>query len=80
MPQMGAAIGPCAADLRDRRLTEGAVRKAIALLRGGRPVRIDGPAPMAVLAVETATQELLDLLDPRSRGAADDQRRTRRGA
>jgi len=34
------------------------------MLRAGRPVRIVGPAPMAVLAVETATQELLDLLDP----------------
>lgn len=34
------------------------------MLRAGRPVRIVGPAPMAILAVETATQELLDLLDP----------------
>jgi GTP cyclohydrolase II len=28
-------------------------------------VRIDGPVPVAILAVETATPELLDLLDPR---------------
>ena len=34
------------------------------MLRAGRPVRIDGPAPVAILAVETASQELLDLLDP----------------
>jgi GTP cyclohydrolase II len=34
------------------------------MLRAGRPVRIDGPEPTAVLSVETATQELLDLLDP----------------
>jgi len=37
------------------------------MLRAGRPVRIDGPVPMAILAVETATQELLDLLDPKHR-------------
>ena len=37
---------------------------AIAALRAGRPIRIDGPCPTAVLAVETASQELLDLLDP----------------
>ena len=41
-----------------------AVRTGIAMLRAGRPVRIVGPAPMAILSVETATQELLDLLDP----------------
>ena len=40
------------------------VRTAIAALRAGRPLRIDGPCPTAVLAVETASQELLDLLDP----------------
>jgi GTP cyclohydrolase II len=34
------------------------------MLRAGRPVRIVGPVPTAVLAVETASQELLDLLDP----------------
>jgi len=41
-----------------------AVRTGIAMLRAGRPVRIVGPVPMAILAVETASQELLDLLDP----------------
>jgi len=41
-----------------------ALRSAIAALRAGRPIRIDGPCPSAVLAVETATQELLDLVDP----------------
>ena len=30
-------------------------------------MRIDGPSPVAVLAVEAASQELLDLLDPDSR-------------
>jgi GTP cyclohydrolase II len=45
-------------------VSEGAVGTGIALLRAGRPVRIDGPAPVAVLSVETATQELLDLVDP----------------
>jgi GTP cyclohydrolase II len=37
---------------------------AIAALRAGRPLRIDGPCPTGVLAVETASQEMLDLLDP----------------
>jgi GTP cyclohydrolase II len=41
-----------------------AFRTAIAALRAGRPVRIDGPEPVAIVAVETATPELLDLLDP----------------
>ncbi|MFL6849895.1 MAG: GTP cyclohydrolase II [Sphingomicrobium sp.] len=45
-------------------MTGGAVRTGIAMLRAGRPVRIVGPAPIAILSVETATQELLDLLDP----------------
>jgi GTP cyclohydrolase II len=39
------------------------IRRAIAALRGGRPVRIDGGEAIAVLAVETATAEMLDLLD-----------------
>jgi GTP cyclohydrolase II len=34
------------------------------MLRVGRPVRILGSSPTAVLAVEIATQEMLDLLDP----------------
>jgi GTP cyclohydrolase II len=42
----------------------GAVRSAIAALRAGRPVRISGAVPVAVAAVETAAQELLDLVDP----------------
>ena len=45
-------------------MSESAVRTAIAALRTGRPLRIDGPCPTAVLAVETASQEMLDLLDP----------------
>ena len=43
-----------------------AVRSAIASLRAGRPVRIEGPAPITVTAVETATQELLDVVDPKN--------------
>ncbi len=37
---------------------------AIASVRAGRPVRIEGSAKIVVLAVETATQEQLSLLDP----------------
>jgi GTP cyclohydrolase II len=40
------------------------LRRAIAALRGGRPVTIGGADPVAVVAVETASPELLDLLDP----------------
>ena len=40
------------------------VRKAIAALRAGRAVRIEGPDGVTVAAVETASPELLDLLDP----------------
>jgi GTP cyclohydrolase II len=44
------------------------MRQAIAALRAGRPVRIDGPQPVVVIAVETATPELLDLVDPKHAG------------
>ncbi len=44
----------------------GAVRQAIAALRGGRPLRITAERPLNVLAVETGTVELLRLLDPDS--------------
>ncbi|HET7575419.1 MAG TPA: GTP cyclohydrolase II [Sphingomicrobium sp.] len=40
------------------------VRTAIAALRAGRAVRIDADAPITVVAVETATPELIDILDP----------------
>jgi GTP cyclohydrolase II len=40
------------------------IRRAIAALRAGRPVKIEGAEPIAILAVETATAELLDILDP----------------
>jgi GTP cyclohydrolase II len=39
------------------------IRRAIAALRSGRVVRIDGPSPVTVLAVETATPELLEIAD-----------------
>jgi GTP cyclohydrolase II len=45
-------------------MSGGAVRAAIAMLRSGRPVRIEGSRPVAVAAVETASAELLGLLDP----------------
>ena len=64
---MGAAVRSCALDLRDRGLSGGQpIRRAIAALRAGRPVRIASDRPIAILAVETATPELLELLDPKS--------------
>jgi GTP cyclohydrolase II len=39
------------------------MRRAIAALRGGRPVAIGGAEPITVVAVETATEELMELLD-----------------
>jgi GTP cyclohydrolase II len=45
-------------------VTASTVRTGIAALRAGRPVRIEGSVPTAVLSVETATRELLELLDP----------------
>lgn len=69
MPQLGAALRPCPADLRDRGLTKPPpIRTAIAALRGGRPVRIEGAAPITIVAVETATPELLALVDPQRKG------------
>jgi len=40
---------------------------AIAALRGGRPVAIEGDVPIGILAVETATPELLKILDPENK-------------
>ena len=44
-----------------------AIRRAIAALRAGRAVRIEGSESLIVLPVETATSELLDMLDPQAR-------------
>jgi GTP cyclohydrolase II len=44
------------------------IRRAIAALRAGRAVRIEGAEPIAIVAVETVTSELLDLVDPDRRG------------
>ena len=44
----------------------GAVRRAIAALRAGRPLEIIGESPVSVVAVETATPELLGLIDPQA--------------
>jgi GTP cyclohydrolase II len=41
-----------------------AIRRAIAALRGGRPVGIEGAERIAIVSVETATSELLQMLDP----------------
>jgi GTP cyclohydrolase II len=43
------------------------IRRAIAALRAGRPVTIEGTKPVTIISVETATPELLDLLDPERR-------------
>jgi GTP cyclohydrolase II len=45
-------------------LSGGPVRTGIAMLRAGRAVRIAGSPPIAIAAVETVSQELIDLLDP----------------
>ena len=45
----------------------GTVRRAIALLRTGRPLRITGAQELTVAAVETATEELLAIRDPQRR-------------
>jgi GTP cyclohydrolase II len=39
------------------------IRTAVAALRAGRPVRIEGSRPIAVLSVETGTPEMLALVD-----------------
>ena len=41
-----------------------AVERAIAALRTGRAVRIDGQESLTFVAIETATPEMLTLLDP----------------
>ena len=46
-----------------------AVRTAIAALRAGRPLRVESGTPIAVVPVETATAELLELVDPDSKAA-----------
>lgn len=45
----------------------GAAERAIAALRTGRVVRIEGAEPLAFISIETATPELLALLDPESK-------------
>ena len=46
-------------------MSGGPFQQAIAALRGGRPVTIEGEQQITVAAVETATRELLSLLDPK---------------
>ncbi|MEO7365801.1 MAG: GTP cyclohydrolase II [Sphingomicrobium sp.] len=45
----------------------GPIRRAIAALKAGRPVRIEGHTSVAILPVETASDELLDMLDPEAK-------------
>ena len=78
VPQLGAPVGPCAADRRVRSLSDPApLDRAIAALRAGRAVGLEG---LPLLAVETATPALLDLLDPGAQGKAPAQRTARRRA
>jgi GTP cyclohydrolase II len=49
-------------------LSDSPIRKAIAALRAGRPVRVESAQPIAILSAETTTPELLELVDP-DRGA-----------
>jgi GTP cyclohydrolase II len=50
-------------------LSAEAIRRAIALLRAGRPIRITGPDELTVASVETMTPELLDARDSSHRAA-----------
>lgn len=43
-----------------------AVERAIAALRTGRAVTVDGSQPLSFVSIETATPELLEILDPDS--------------
>ena len=45
----------------------GVVERAIAALRTGRAVRIESAEPFAFVSIETATPELLQLLDPNAK-------------
>ena len=61
---MAATLRPCAAHLRDLGLSSSRlIERAIAALRGGRPVAIQGEKTMGILPVETATADTLNLLD-----------------
>ncbi|MBA3510609.1 MAG: hypothetical protein H0T81_01710, partial [Sphingomonas sp.] len=46
-------------------MNESRLRRAVAALKAGRPVRVEGRSgSAAILPVETATAGLLELLDP----------------
>src|SRR4030095_15437759 len=63
VPRLGAAVGPCPVDPRAVGVTEPSpIERAIAALQAGGPVRI---GEVAVLSVETASQAMLELLDPK---------------
>lgn len=48
-------------------MSESRARKAIAALRAGRPVRIEGRQSLTIAAVETGTDDLLELVDPEAK-------------
>jgi hypothetical protein len=55
--------------------SESTVRRAIAALRSGRSVTIDG---LTVIAVETVPAEMLELIDANAKAVADQWRTGRR--
>ena len=67
MPQLGAAVRPCAADLRACALSDSQLQRVIAALRTGRPVRIESKRPLTILSVETGDAAMLVELDPEAR-------------
>ena len=50
-------------------MNEPAIRRAIAALRAGRPVRIGGAHPIGILAAETTTPEMLEVVDPEGKAS-----------
>lgn len=62
MPELAAALGSRAVDLRAQRLS---VERAIAALKLGRPIKVGSELCLTVAAVEAAAPEMLDLIDPK---------------
>jgi len=67
MPRMAAAVRSRPADLRGSGLSRPVeAQRAIAALRAGRPVRIIAATPLVFVPVETASEDLLAIVDPDS--------------
>src|SRR5688500_5847233 len=65
---MGTAVRPCSFGQRVSRLTNpSSVERAIAALRSGRAVTVEGSEAIAILAVESATPAMLELADPHAK-------------